>query len=84
MTCARWKHSISAAAGDAPVAVDEARVAELVDILMPRGATAPVLDETTPGKLLAVLWPHGTPTIGDLARFAANVQSTLEDWHLLH
>ena len=43
-----------------------------------------MLDETTPGKLLAVLWPHGTPTISNLARFAANVQSTLEDWRLLH
>jgi hypothetical protein len=75
---------LSAAAGGARVSLSEEAVAALLDILMPRGANAPTIDESTPARLLAVLWRHGAPPIADLAKFAADVQSTLEGWHLLH
>jgi hypothetical protein len=75
---------ISRAAGGAHVSLDAAAVAKLVEILMPRGATAPTIDRDAGSKLLAVLWPEGAPLLTDFAAFAADVQSTLEDWHLLH
>jgi hypothetical protein len=75
---------ISAAAGGAPVSIDGTIVAHLIDIFMPRGATAPAIDDSTAGKLRAVLWPDGVPPDATLTTPAADVQSMLADWHLLH
>jgi hypothetical protein len=59
---------ISAAAGGARVSLDETDVNELIDILMPLGATVPTMSESTPTRLLAVLWRRGVPPSSQRSR----------------
>ncbi len=77
---------ISEAIGGAPVALDQDRVADLVDILMPRGVAEPIVTEATPGRMIATLWPDsaGRPPSINPVELTAAVRSTLDDWHLLH
>lgn len=64
----------------APVMLDAAKVNDLLDLVMPRGATTPYLE--VPAESLArILWgatlPSKLPT-------AKDVVGVLEGWHLVH
>jgi hypothetical protein len=81
---AKMATPISAATGGAHLVLRPAVVSEVLDVLMPPGATAPRVDAATPGRLVALLWPGGAPSCVDLDVIAGVVESTLADWHLLH